>query len=152
MDFLPTFATMTGAEVPTDRIIDGKDISDLMTEPTQAATPHKAFFYYRGGRLAAVRSGHWKLHVHRGGEDVLELYDLEADVGETTDLADQKPDVVATLQALIEQAREDMGDDATERTGKNCRPVGVVENPVTLTQTDENTPYMWAEYDLGDCG
>jgi len=65
MDLLPTIARITGAEVPQDRIIDGKDIWPLMSGVPDAVTPHEAFFYYWPDQLHAVRSGRWKLHVHR---------------------------------------------------------------------------------------
>ena len=72
-----------------------------------------------------MRSGKWKLHVFRPGTGTTQiLYDLEADVGETTDVSGQHPDVVKRLEALAEKAREDLGDAATERAGNNVRPIG----------------------------
>ena len=56
----------------------------------------------------------------------LALYDLVADVGETTDVAALHPDVVARLQALAEQARDDLGDSLTQRTGRGVREPGRV--------------------------
>ena len=53
-----------------------------------------------------------------------ELYDLNSDVGETTNVAAEHPDVVKRLQALAEQARDDLGDSLTQREGKNRRPPG----------------------------
>lgn len=47
------------------------------------------------------------------------LYDLEADIGESNDLAAQYPEVVFELMQLIEQARSDIGD--VDRIGKNAR-------------------------------
>jgi len=52
------------------------------------------------------------------------LYNLEADVGETTDVAAQHPDVVERLLKLAEQARSDLGDSLTKRTGSGVRPCG----------------------------
>ena len=52
------------------------------------------------------------------------LYDLQNDVGESRDVAAKFPDVVARLQALAEQARDDLGDSLTKRVGKNARPPG----------------------------
>ena len=54
------------------------------------------------------------------------LYDLTADVGETTDVIEQHPEVAARLRALAERMREDIGDSATNQKGKNRRPVGRV--------------------------
>jgi hypothetical protein len=54
----------------------------------------------------------------------LELYDLQADVGETTNVAAEHPDIVERLTALAEQARDDLGDTLTERKGKHVREPG----------------------------
>ena len=64
MDMLPTVAKLAGGAAPTDRVIDGKDIWPLMAGAPGAKTPYEAFFYHTSrGRLAAVRSGKWKLHL-----------------------------------------------------------------------------------------
>src|SRR5690606_26440998 len=63
IDFLPTFARLAGTEAPSGRIIDGKDISELMLRPGEAASPRDTFYYYSRGNLEAVRYGRWKLHV-----------------------------------------------------------------------------------------
>ena len=132
MDFLPTIAALTGAEMPSPGTIDGKNIEALLLAEQGAETPHVAFYYYRHDRLQAVRSGRWKLHVYRpewgrddydgAGEPL--LFDLYEDVGETTDVASRNPDVVRELQALAEVARVDMGDAVRGRTGANVRSVG----------------------------
>ena len=132
MDLLPTIAALTGAEVPGDRTIDGKDIRALLFDEPGAESPYVAFYYYRDNRLQAVRSGRWKLHVYRpewGEENFMSgpkplLFDLQTDVGETTDVAAQHPDVVRQLQALAEGARQDLGDAVTGREGNDVRPVG----------------------------
>ncbi len=140
MDLLPTFARLAGTEAPGDRIIDGKDIWPLMSGKSGAKSPHEAFYYYQMDQLQAVRSGKWKLHLpleqkkKNWGEptpDVpMQLYDLEADIGETNDVADKHPDVVKQLLALAEKARQDLGD--VNREGKGQRPAGWVENPRPL--------------------
>ena len=131
-DVLPALARLTGAKIPRDRIIDGHDISDLLFGKQGIHSPYTAFFFYRDDRLQAVRSGRWKLHVyrpewdeesHRGPRKPL-LFDLDRDLGETADLADQYPLVVEQLKALSEQARTDLGDTRTNRRGRNVRPVG----------------------------
>jgi arylsulfatase A len=54
----------------------------------------------------------------------LALYDLENDVAEEHNLAEKHTDVVARLMVYVEQAREDLGDTATKRTGKYVREPG----------------------------
>ena len=116
----------------------------------KAKSPHEAFyFYYNANELQAVRSGKWKLilpHTYRtlgnqpqatGGTPAkykavqaqLELYDLENDAGERTDVARKHPDVVERLQVLVEKARADMGDALTQRVGTGTRAPGRVGLP-----------------------
>lgn len=57
----------------------------------------------------------------------LSLFDLEQDVGETTNVADQHPQVVRQLLELAEKAREELGDSLTGRQGRGVRPCGVWE-------------------------
>ncbi len=149
MDLLPTFAKMSGAKLPEGRVLDGKDISPLLFGESGAKTPHEAFFYRRGMELYAVRSGPWKLFVRANraplpGENKPQLitpgtlYNLDMDIGETTDVAADHPDIVAKLHKLAEASREDLGDGAN-RPGKNVRRAGYVslEDAVTLTNHGE---------------
>lgn len=158
MDLCPTLATVGGAEMPTDRIIDGKEIGPLMRAEEDAVSPHEVFFYYLMNNLMAVRVGKWKLHVNeivwpdRKFEPIAALYDLDADVGETNNLYDQHPDIVADLEAKLATCRQDLGDAMTGVVGQNVRPVGRVDNPDTLTHYDPEHPYIIAMYDLQDRG
>src|SRR6185369_16882933 len=130
-DLFTTFAKFAGAEIPKDRIIDGKDISALMFGEKDAKSPHDAFYYYQNFRLCGVRQGKWKLVFEGGGPQgrgkVREaLYDLDNDLGETKSVAEQHPDIVEKLRLIAEQAREDLGDAAKNRPGKNRREPGKV--------------------------
>ena len=64
------------------------------------------------------------------------------------DLKDKFPDVVEAMKKLLEEAREDMGDDQRGIKGKNTRPVGKVDDPKPLTQYNPDHPYIVAEYDV----
>ncbi len=152
MDLYPTLARLGGAEVPTDRTIDGRDISDLLFGVEGAVSPHDAFFYYFGDSLEAVRVERWKLHCSKWGTDISELYDLEADIGETTDVSADHPDVVAELTAHVDRARADLGDARLGLTGSDRRPHGTVDDATTITLFDPDHPYYMAEYDLPDRG
>lgn len=83
---------------------------------------------------------------------VYELYNLREDIGETTNIYTEHPDIVARLMEKIETCRQDMGDSVTGITGKNVRPIGRVQNPRPLTQYDENHPYIIALYDRNEIG
>lgn len=65
IDLLPTLAQLADTVAPTDRIIDGRNILPLMEGREGARTPHEYYYYYRGTRLEAVRSGPWKLRRTR---------------------------------------------------------------------------------------
>ncbi len=144
IDILPTVAKLVGAELPQHKI-DGQDIRPLMFGQAGAKSPHEAFYcYYAGGQLQAVRDRRWKLHFPHsyrtmagkpGGKGGvpnsysqakigLELFDLKHDRGETTNVADQHPEIVKRLQQQAEKARLDLGDRLTKRRGKGIRPAG----------------------------
>lgn len=141
IDLLPTFVALAGGQVPQEPVIDGRDISGLLMgtsrEPARAA-----HYYFQGQSLQAVRSGRWKLAIApqpegmgskaaAGDDTSLErprLYDLEVDLGETTNVAADHPDVVARLRGLAERmAAELCGPEAT-----GVRQAGTVEEPAFL--------------------
>ena len=62
-------------------------------------------------------------------------------------LIDANPRVVRRLSDLAEECRRDLGDAAQNVDGENCRPVGRVANPRTLTTLDTDDPLVAAEYD-----
>jgi arylsulfatase A-like enzyme len=145
IDLLPTFAKLIGAELPTDRVIDGKDVWPLLSAQPGAKCPHEAYFIYWGEHLEAVRSGKWKLHFPHdyretpkvratGGTPTkagkghidLALFDLGSDPGETTDVAKDHPDVVKHLEQLADGMRKDLGDSAKKEKGSGRREPGRV--------------------------
>jgi len=133
MDLLPTCAELARATLPDDRILDGKNILSLMTGEPGATSPHEAFCFYNYLRLNAVRSGKWKLVLPRPANppgtgwsgrmidavDTVQLYNLETDIEERYDLADQHPEIVSRLMKIVDGAREDLGDH--EGIGKGAR-------------------------------
>jgi arylsulfatase A len=98
IDLLPTIAALGGGEVPRDRVIDGKDIWPLMAGKPGARSPHQAYYYYRGNKLEAVRSGNWKL-IRR---NEAELYNLSEDVSEKHNLATDHPQIVQRLTGMMQ--------------------------------------------------
>lgn len=129
-DLYTTFATLAGATLPDDRKIDGKDISPLLFGIPGAKSPHEAFYYYEGYRLAGVRSGQWKLvaEIPAGGNRKQakppELYDLANDPGETTNLLERNPDIVKKLESLADNMRKDLGDSSRNMPGTGRRQPG----------------------------
>lgn len=124
MDLLPTFAEMAGTHPPNDRVIDGRPITAHLRGEPDAKSPRDVFYYYGQKQLRAVRDQRWKLFING------ELYDLQNDIGETTNVASNHPDVVARLKMRLNEARRDLGDG--EKLGENVRPVGVASNTRTI--------------------
>jgi arylsulfatase A-like enzyme len=66
MDWMPTFAALTGAQLPQDRAIDGVDITPLLLATGERE--HQSLFYYMDGELRAYRNGEWKLKLPFKGD------------------------------------------------------------------------------------
>ncbi len=151
MDLLPTLASVCGGQIPSDRTIDGRDISDILVDP-QVELADVDLYYYWMNDLEAVRRGRWKLHLAKHGREIDELYDLEVDRGETTNRVADEPEIVASLLEVVERARASLGDARVGRVGRDVRPIGRVDDPRPLTTYDPAHPYHLAEYDLPDRG
>jgi len=143
IDILPTIAHLIGARLP-DHKIDGLDIWPLVKGEPGAKNPHEAYYFYWGRELQAVRMGRWKLHFPHeyrtlggrpggtGGVPAryetaqigLSLFDLENDIGETTDVKDKYPEVVSRIEMLADQIRKDLGDSRLKIEGKGLREPG----------------------------
>lgn len=109
IDFLPTFGRLAGYEPPTDRVIDGVDQTELLLGSDEGARDD--YFYFCQGELHGVRVGNWKLllpdrqkfygYVKDRGTSGVELYDLDADIGESHNVADEHPEIVRDLMAHV---------------------------------------------------
>jgi arylsulfatase A-like enzyme len=142
MDLLPTFAAISGGEVPTDRIIDGHDIAPLLRGEPDAKSPWQHYFYYFGNELHAVRSGKWKFRAKNIlkneniynqewretaiGESEIPpaLYDLSRDAAEQKSVLGDHPKIAARLRGYMDKARKDLGDSLTGVEPTNAREIG----------------------------
>jgi arylsulfatase A-like enzyme len=132
IDMMPTLATLCGGELP-QRKIDGKDIWPLMSGAEDAKSPHDAYVLMHGP--GTVRSGKWKFYPWQEGKgnqsrdnatwepstDPVQLYDTKSDIGETTNLASQYPEIVQRLQAVY--------DAHVEEIKANQRPTAEMVRP-----------------------
>jgi uncharacterized sulfatase len=98
IDVFPTIAAAAGAALPSDRVIDGLDLTGLLGDP--ASPLLRDALFWRDGHYQAVLSEGWKLQVS-ARPDKAWLFDLTADPTEQVNLADRRPDMVARLQALL---------------------------------------------------
>lgn len=106
-DVLPTFADLAGAPVPEN--IDGISFLPVLKGEEQEEHDHLYWEFHEQGGKQAVRKGNWKLiklHVFDPSKTSYELYDLETDLSEENNIADQHPEVVAELQEIMEKAHE----------------------------------------------
>lgn len=150
IDLLPTLANLIGAKQP-ELPIDGLDVWPLISGKPGATNPHDAYaIYYNTNDLQAMISGDgkWKLllpHAYRtlngrkGRDDGLpinyqqakitqpELYQLDADIGEKTDVTARHPEIAAKLAAAAAKTREELGDALTGIKGKANRRPGKAE-------------------------
>ena len=135
MDIFPTIAQIIGKKKINNKI-DGVSLLPLI-EGIPGANPRDELYYYYGENLIAVRKKNYKLvfpHVYRSYENVepgenlhpgaysqgrsgLELYDLDTDIEESTDISKQFPAIVNELQELGEKARLILGDKLTGKIG-----------------------------------
>ncbi|MBI4625706.1 MAG: sulfatase-like hydrolase/transferase, partial [Verrucomicrobia bacterium] len=125
MDLFPTCARLADAALPSDRVYDGRDLGPELTGAGEMAP--RPIFYYFGYQAQAVREANWKLFVavdrrpeprpvslwfdhqprlfetqHRLLAEP-ELYDLGSDVGETSNVAKQHPEIVARLTRRLHE-------------------------------------------------
>lgn len=132
MDIFPLLANLAGVELPDDRKIDGVNIRDILTGHSED-NPHEYLYYYNGLNLQAVRKGKWKLHLPRSKKDLpywakagkgryfetLDepfLVDLESDIGEKYNVAENNPEVVVTLLKEADEIRLELGEVGQQGT------------------------------------
>lgn len=117
LDLITTFASLSGAKVPTDRKMDGYDLSPVLKGTGES--PRHEFYYWARAKLHAVRSGPWKLHiaqrqpVNYGREiqmDRPELYHVEKDISEAYDRYEHEPQVVERLMEMLKVHEADTED------------------------------------------
>ena len=116
VDFFPTIATLVGldaSKLPTKGPLDGLDLSGLLKDPDAGLEREALYWYYphydlRGARPGGViRAGDWKL-IERYDNGQIELFNLEEDPGEKTDLAGKMPDQAARLKRMLAAWRREM--------------------------------------------
>lgn len=115
VDLLPTFAELAG--IPREKLpaVDGVSLAGLLRSGGREAPVRDLYWHFPGylgaGQgawrttpVSAIRSGRWKLLEFLEDRRV-ELYDLEADLSQTTNLADTAPEKASELQQKLNQWR-----------------------------------------------
>jgi arylsulfatase A len=117
-DYLATIADIVGAELPDNAAEDSYSLLPLMSENSQEEyQSERAVIHHSASGHFAIRKGKWKLNMLRGsggsleprfiepkeGEAPYELYNMETDTDETTNLYFEQPEIVETLKAEISE-------------------------------------------------
>ncbi len=112
MDFSATFLALASATAPSKRPMDGVDLMPLLEGH---ATPQERTLFWRRALdpwrknvmpQRAVRQGSWKYVDYPDGKQ--ELFDLTADVGETNDLSDARPQIASDLRQQLNDWEADV--------------------------------------------
>ncbi len=118
-DWFPTFLELAGSDPASfaKQPLDGRSLVPVLTQKA-APDPERAIFwhypvYHHGTPAAAVRRGPWKLiRDFATGHDT--LYEVEADLSETTDLAGVFPEVAKELAAALDERLAETGAELPE--------------------------------------
>ena len=106
---------LAGAPLPKDRFIDGKDpLPVLMGETT--ISPHASlFFQYRN--YAALNWGGYKI-IREEPDQSWQLFHLEEDIGETNDIASERPDIVKKMDEAFNLKQTELSSDVRRTAEK----------------------------------
>ncbi len=107
LDFFATAVTQAGGTVPADRKMDGVNLIPHLTGESKSA-PHDILYWRINGPngTLAARMGNWKFV--RPAQKPAELYNLASDIGEKKNLAAEKPEVLAKLDAAVNAWNKEM--------------------------------------------
>ena len=114
-DFLPTMSELLGQKPPAN--IDGVSILPALLEQKNVERAPLYWEFHERGFSQAVRKGDWKA-VRPGLQKPLELYDLNKDISEKNDVAEQHPDVMAQMETYLKTARTDSENFPIQKAGK----------------------------------
>jgi arylsulfatase A-like enzyme len=99
VDIMPSLLALVGGQGLADKPFDGRNVSAMIGEGQPS--PHDDILINVELFRGALRRGKWKLIRVATLPGKTELFDVEADPGETTNLAEQHPDVVRDLEARL---------------------------------------------------
>lgn len=135
LDIAPTLLELAGAAAETELAeFDGRSLAPLLANPGAAWPDRELVWHYPGYRFrgvgplegpdapgtqrpeSAIRRGRWKL-IESLEDGRVQLYDLGRDIGETTDVSAEHPEVVRELRARLAAWRRETGAPMPEPMG-----------------------------------
>ncbi|MDH3345911.1 MAG: hypothetical protein OEL75_01870, partial [Kiritimatiellaceae bacterium] len=119
-DLMATCAAITGKQLPANAGEDSYNILPAMLGEEQSGSIREATVHHSINGSFAIRRGKWKLELCPGSGGwshpkpgkakelpPVQLYDLDADIGETNNVQDKHPEIVKELTALLEKYKRD---------------------------------------------
>jgi len=113
-DFLPTLLDLAGLPARPGEHLDGQSFAPVLESP-EVALPERAIYWHyphysnqRGKPNGAVRQGRWKL-VEWYEDGRTELFDLQRDLSETTDMGSDHPEIAHDLLEKLRTWRTSVG-------------------------------------------
>ncbi|NWK56885.1 sulfatase [Verrucomicrobiaceae bacterium N1E253] len=124
MDVFPTLMKLSGAAVPDDRSIDGRDISPYLLGTKREVEPFEFLYSYSDNKPSAIRMGPWKLHIRTGSqtgnqygfkasEKTPLLFNVEEDLHERFDRAGEQPERVQLMKKRLLEKEKQLIDEAS---------------------------------------
>ncbi len=96
LDFYPTFVNLAGATIPAGKKLDGKDIYNNIINNTNPRAGESIFaLRHRALNNVGIRRDQWK--AYSSGDGTWQLYNLNNDIGETTDLSSSNQSLLKTM-------------------------------------------------------
>ncbi|MGI9495533.1 MAG: sulfatase-like hydrolase/transferase [Mariniblastus sp.] len=119
IDLFATTLDAAGLPMPTDKPLDGKSILPALKGEINEL--HDELYWSSAGTKGkwAIRSGSWKLVAEKNR---IELFDLEKDLSETTNLSAKHPAVVSELKNKYNAWLDEMADPVSKQ-GKRWNPI-----------------------------
>jgi arylsulfatase A-like enzyme len=129
-DFYPTLVDIAGGEIPENHVIDGLSLVPILTGESDHLEREYLYWYmplydpqWGAVPAAVIRKGKYKLieffgdyiDLDQGGKYIpegrVELFDLEKDIGETTDLSDEYPQITDSMKEKLHKWIREMGEE-----------------------------------------
>lgn len=104
-DVMPTLAELAGVPEAVPQTTNGVSVAKTLQGGEQPELRERAMYweFFERGFDQAIRLGEWK--AVRNGDQPLELYHLPSDIGETNDVANEHPELVASLEERLVKER-----------------------------------------------
>ncbi len=116
LDVMPTILAAAGIEPPQNRPLDGINLLPHLTEGKPLGERH---LFWQHGNSRAMRSGTWKVVINAPGQKPAGLFQLENDLAEQHNLADEQPQRLKQMLAGIRTWQEDVAKNATPQPAGN---------------------------------